>query len=328
MPRPITDGIVPWPADDAARYRKLGYWQDRPVTDHIFDRVDQTPQAVAVIDGAVQLTYRDLAERADAAADRLTDLGLRAGDRVLVQLPNTWHFIAFTLACFRIGIVPVMALPAHRRHEMGYLAELSEATTLVVPGVVKDFDHEDMAAQIAAETPSVQHVLVLADAPRPGHLRSRCPLRAGHRPRCHPQTVGRSRTSRDRCRLLPAVRRDHRTTQADHPHPQRLRVQRATVRGDVRPRREQRVPGCLPVSHNFPLACPGVLGHVDRWRHRGHAGHSLPRQGIRGHRGRWSDPYRCSPSRRQPLARPPPGQPLQRPHHTESPSGRRLPPAE
>jgi 2,3-dihydroxybenzoate-AMP ligase len=251
---------VPWPADDAARYRKLGYWQDRPVTDHIFDRVDQTPQAVAVIDGAVQLTYRDLAERADAAADRLTDLGLRAGDRVLVQLPNTWHFIAFTLACFRIGVAPVMALPAHRRHEMGYLAELSEATTLVVPGVVKDFDHEDMAAQIAAETPSVQHVLVLADAPRPGHLR----LDALFEPVTDPDVTRRrwdaaAPAGTDvACFLLSGgttglpklITRTHN----DYAY----NALQSAAMCDLDANSVYLV--AVPVSHNFPLACPGVLG--------------------------------------------------------------------
>ncbi len=32
-----------------------------------------------------------------------------------MQLPNSWEFVVLTLACLRAGIVPVMALPAHRR---------------------------------------------------------------------------------------------------------------------------------------------------------------------------------------------------------------------
>jgi non-ribosomal peptide synthetase component E (peptide arylation enzyme) len=49
------------------------------------------------------------------------EAGLERGDRVVVQLPNTWPFVVLTLACLRAGIVPVMALPARRRHELAYL---------------------------------------------------------------------------------------------------------------------------------------------------------------------------------------------------------------
>ena len=51
-----------------------------------------------------------------------------------------------TLACLRAGIVPVMALPAHRRHELAYLAEHSEAAAIAVPDRLRGFDHQEMAA--------------------------------------------------------------------------------------------------------------------------------------------------------------------------------------
>jgi non-ribosomal peptide synthetase component E (peptide arylation enzyme) len=85
MPRPISDGVVPWPAADAARYRRLGYWQDRAITEHLPDQVDRSPDAIAVVDGPVRISYSELMRRVDAAADRLTEHGLSRGDRVLVQ---------------------------------------------------------------------------------------------------------------------------------------------------------------------------------------------------------------------------------------------------
>jgi len=41
-----------------------------------------------------------------------------------------------TLACLRLGVLPVMALPAHRRHERSYRAEHAEAVAVAVPGAV------------------------------------------------------------------------------------------------------------------------------------------------------------------------------------------------
>jgi 2,3-dihydroxybenzoate-AMP ligase len=252
--------MVPWPAPDAERYRRLGYWQERAVTDHIGDQVARTPDATAVVDGAVRLSYSDLWTRADAAADRLTELGLTRGDRALVQLPNTWEFLAFTLACFRIGVAPVMALPAHRRHEMSYLAEHSEATALVVPAVIKDFDHEEMAAQIAADTPSVKQVIVLADVVRPGHVRmsdlfapvadpDRTSARwdaatpAGIDVACFLLSGGTTG-------LPKLITRTHN----DYAY----NARQSALMCDFDAGSVYLV--AVPVSHNFPLACPGVLG--------------------------------------------------------------------
>lgn len=261
MPRPISDGLVPWPADVAARYRALGYWRDRSVTAQIYAQADATPEATAVVDGPVRLTYRDLARHVDAAADRLVDAGLARGDRVVVQLPNTWEFVVLTLAFFRVGVAPVMALPAHRRHEMSYLAAHSEATALVVPGRVKDFDHEDMAAQIAADTPSVEHVLVLADEVRPGHLR------IGDLVAAPGSAHDDARTRWDAadpagadvaCFLLSGgttglpklITRTH----DDYTY----NALQSAALCDLDARSVYLV--ALPASHNFPLACPGILG--------------------------------------------------------------------
>ena len=94
---------------------------------------DVLPDAVALVDGEARLTYRSLAARADALASRLVDdLGLVREDRIVVQLPNCWQFVVLTVACLRAGIVPVMALPAHRQHELRYLAEHSEAAALAL----------------------------------------------------------------------------------------------------------------------------------------------------------------------------------------------------
>ena len=80
-----------------------------------------------------------------------------------MQLPNCWQFVVLTLACLRSGIVPVMALPAHRHHELAYLVQHSESRALAVPGVLRGFDHEMMAAELAAAAPTLEHLLVVAD---------------------------------------------------------------------------------------------------------------------------------------------------------------------
>ncbi|MEH3079324.1 MAG: AMP-binding protein [Quadrisphaera sp.] len=151
MSCPSRDGVVPWPADTAERYRAAGYWEGRPLGDLLWEVADAHPDEVAVVDAGpaqVHLTRRELVQRADAAARRLLDLGLRPDDRLVVQLPNGWEFVVLTLACLRSGVIPVMALPAHRKHELTHLASLSQARAIAVPSVLRGFDHEALAHEL------------------------------------------------------------------------------------------------------------------------------------------------------------------------------------
>ena len=102
--------ITPWPARDAARYRESGLWEDRALGDYVLEAADARPDKVALVSGDTRMTFRELTARMDEAAERLLSLGIVPGERVLVQLANDWPFMVVTLACFRAGIVPVMAM--------------------------------------------------------------------------------------------------------------------------------------------------------------------------------------------------------------------------
>ncbi|MCW3492676.1 (2,3-dihydroxybenzoyl)adenylate synthase [Microbacterium sp. SSM24] len=253
-----TSDITPWPPLDVARYRALGIWEGRPLGEYVLDAADARPEKVAVVSGDTRLTYADLIARMDEGAERLLSLGIEPGDRVLVQLANDWPFIVFTLACFRAGIVPVMALPAHRSHELTYLAGHSDAVALVVPSVIKDFDHQSLAEQIAQQTPSVRMILV-DGPPRGDALDLRHLLRTegddGVRARMDdrrpdPDSPACFLLSGGTTGLPKLIVRTHN----DYAY-----NVRATSR--VTGVDEKTVYlGTLPASHNFPLACPGVLG--------------------------------------------------------------------
>ncbi|MDT0183979.1 AMP-binding protein [Microbacterium sp. ARD31] len=256
MPRPTTDGFVPWPIADADRFRASGYWEDRSLFAHFADAAAGRPDDIAVVDAEVRLSYGELLARVEAAAARLLALGLRMDDRVLIQLPNSWEFIAFTLACFRAGVVPVMALPAHREHELEYLAELSESVAFVVPATHRDFDHESLAATIADQVASLQHVIVLgeparADSVRLDDLLARTETGAVVAP---PQPAGDAIA----CFLLSGgttglpklIARTHN----DYAYNVRVTSEVAGLTAD------SVYLISLPASHNFPLACPGFLG--------------------------------------------------------------------
>ncbi|TPQ23962.1 (2,3-dihydroxybenzoyl)adenylate synthase [Streptomyces sporangiiformans] len=260
MAAPITDGTVPWPEADAARYVAAGYWAGRPLGDLLRDTADRVPDHVALVDGARRLTYAELADRADAAAGRLLDLGLAAGDRIVVQLTNGWEFTVLTWACLRAGIVPVMALPAHRRTELAYLAAHAEAAAIAVPDRLRDFDHQALAHELGKETGGPWHVLVAGEDVRSGSvdLRALCGPGddpAADRARCDALAPG----SRDVAVFLlsggtTGLPKLIARTHDDYAYNARASAEVSGVDdGTV-------YLVSLPAGHNFPLACPGILG--------------------------------------------------------------------
>jgi 2,3-dihydroxybenzoate-AMP ligase len=259
MVTPIADGVVPWPGKDVARYVAAGYWEGRSLPFHIWQQADRTPGQVALVDGDLRLTYAELVARADAAASRLTELGLRADDRIIVQLPNGWEFVVLTLACLRAGIVPVMALPGHRHHELSYLTEHAEAAAIAVPDELRGFDHQELGHRLAREVDSLKHVLVAGEHLQEGSvdLRWLCSSEGEEADRARwdasepdSRSVAVFLLSGGTTGLPKLIARTH----DDYTY-------NAKRSGEVSGLDEHTVYlVSLPAGHNFPLACPGLLG--------------------------------------------------------------------
>ena len=258
---PTGEGVVPWPDEAAREYVERGWWRGMALGAEVLAAADAQPDALALVDGDVRLTYRSLAARADALAARLVDdLGLERDDRIVVQLPNCWEFVVLTLACLRAGIVPVMALPAHRQHEMSYLAAHSEAAALAVPATLRGFDHAAMAEELRAQSETLEQVLVVGEEIRHNHrdLSRLCAEpddAAAVRARWDAdQPSSRSAAvfllSGGTTGLPKLIARTH----DDYAYNARASAELCLLGPD------SVYLVSLPASHNFPLGCPGILG--------------------------------------------------------------------
>jgi 2,3-dihydroxybenzoate-AMP ligase len=270
MPSPISDHVVPWPPEDAHRYRAQGYWAGIALGDLLREAAARRPDSPALIDPAasggagVRLSHAELADRADAAAVRLLDLGITKGDRIVVQLANGWEFVVLTLACLRAGIVPVMALPAHRRSELSYLARHAEAVAIAVPDRLRDFDHQTLAHELAdavcAETAAPWHVLVAGDDVASESIDLRALCQPGEDPGSDRARLDAARPdSRDVAVFLlsggtTGLPKLIARTHDDYAY---NAVASAPIAGLGA---ESRYLVSVPAGHNFPLACPGILG--------------------------------------------------------------------
>lgn len=248
------DGFVAFPADLAERYRSEGYWAGRPLGELLRDAARQWPTRPALLGdepGRAPATYADLDRAADRMAHGLLKLGIRSGDRVVIQLPNTPAFLPLLFGVLRAGIIPVLTLPAHRRAEIEHLARLSGAVAYIAADRLGDFDYRALSAEVRPQLPDLRHILILGD-PGPFTDLDSIPADGDSLPEVDASDIALMLVSGGTTGLPKLIARTH----DDY-------VYNATASAAVCELGPDDVYlATLPVAHNFPLACPGVLGTV------------------------------------------------------------------
>ncbi len=244
-------GYVPFPETAAREYRAAGYWAGRTLGDLLRDTARAQPEHAAVLSDAAPVSYAELDAAADRMAHGLLALGISPGDRVVVQLPNIPEFATVLFGLLRAGIIPVLTLPAHRRAEIEHLATLAEAVAYLIPDRLADFDYRELATTVRANVPTLRHVLVAGD---PGEFTAldSVPREGDSLPAIDPAEIALMLVSGGTTGLPKLIARTH----DDY-------VYNATASAEVCALTPDDVYlATLPAAHNFPLACPGILGTV------------------------------------------------------------------
>lgn len=244
-------GCTPWPDESAQRYRRAGYWQGQTFGELLRELADRYGRRIAVVSGGTRRSYLDLDVRADRLATGLSRLGIGPGDRVVVQLPNIVEFFEVCFALFRLGALPVFALPAHRRSEITAFCSLTGAVGYVIPARHAGFDYRRLAAEVRAEVPGLRHVLVAGEPGGHIGLSTLYESRPGHvDAAADPSDVAFFQLSGGSTGIPKLIPRTH----DDYLYSVRASAQICHLSGDS-------IYLCaLPVAHNYPLSSPGVLG--------------------------------------------------------------------
>jgi mycobactin salicyl-AMP ligase len=248
-------GFVSFPVDRAASYRAAGYWAGRTLDTILTDAARRFRDRTAVLDAlpGSGLSYAELDEQASRAAAGLRNLGITAGDRVLLQLPNSCQFAVALFGLLRAGAIPVMCLPGHRAAELGQFAAVSQASGMLIADTANGFDFRAMARGLVDDHPALTHVIVDGD---PGPFASWSQLRD------HPGPAGLPAPPPDPespalllvsggttgiPKLIPRTHNDYLLNATASAQLCRLNADDVYL-------------AVLPAGHNFPLACPGILG--------------------------------------------------------------------
>ncbi|WP_059015373.1 AMP-binding protein [Mycobacterium sp. M26] len=243
-------GFVPFPPARAATYRAAGYWTGQALDEILRSAATTWPERPAVIDDRSHLTYAELDRRADSAAAGLHALGIGCGDAILVQLPNSCEFAVALFAVLRTGALPVMCLPGHREAELAHFLDVSRATAIIVGGG-STVDYPAIARRLARRDNELRHIIIDGEAGPDIPWAQLC-ASVGPSPALRPDTAAPalllvSGGTTGAPKLIPRTHDDY--------------VYNATASARVCRLTEDDVYlAALPAGHNFPLACPGLLG--------------------------------------------------------------------
>nr|MDH3161895.1 AMP-binding protein [Bacillus licheniformis] len=242
-------GCTTWPKEFADKYRKEGCWRGETFGKMLRERAEKYGSRIALTYGDIHLSYRELDRRADSLAGGLLKLGIKKNDRVVVQSPNIIEFFEVCFALFRIGALPVFALPSHRHSEITYFCEFSEVAAYIIPDRHAKFDYRKLARQVKEKPQGLRHVIVAGE---PEEFEALASLYDQPAPpqNVYPEDVAFLQLSGGSTGLSKLIPRTH----DDYIYS--LRVSAEICRLD----HNSVYLAALPIAHNYPLSSPGVLG--------------------------------------------------------------------
>lgn len=253
----MLENCTPYPEEFVKLYREKGYWADITLSEMVEATIQKHGSKEALVFEDQRVTYRELGEKVDRLAGHFLKCGLKPLDRVVFQLPNISEFVYCFLALVKIGVIPVMALAAHRQHEIKHFIKGAGAVGYFIPGVYRKFDYPALAEEVKQDNPDLKYVFV-AGEPKDDQISLsellETPIEnqwAEQVTKCRPDpsevalmllsggTTGLSK-------LIPRTHNDY--------------VYNSKQCGLVSGFNEQTVLlGILPLAHNYNLACPGIL---------------------------------------------------------------------
>jgi 2,3-dihydroxybenzoate-AMP ligase len=249
-PQPRTPLRQTWPPALVARYRAAGYWRGETFPGFLRERAAQYADDIAVVGGAVRLSYAQLWAEAGRIGAGLLAQGLAPGDRVVVQLGNTVDFVSVVCGLFRAGLVPVYALPAHRYTEVAHVLLTAEASAYIASDAYEGFDYRTLARQLQADSPALRHVLVVGEADEFVAVSALSGDEDRLPPDPDPQSVAFLQLSGGSTGLPKLIPRTH----DDYLYSFRASNEICAIT------RDSVYLVALPAAHNFPMSSPGFFG--------------------------------------------------------------------
>ena len=187
-------------------------WADVTLGEALENWAKRFGENTAITFDGEDYSYEELNKKASKAGAGLLRLGFKAEDKIVVQLPNSFEFVALVFGMFKVGIVPIF--------EMGYKGKV------IVSGENGDFLSTEALfeeeAEAFAENISPSSVALYLLSGGTTGIPKLIPRRHGDYLYMASRIAGRLELNEETVYLV-----------------------------------------SLPVEHNFPWGCPGVIGTLN-----------------------------------------------------------------
>ncbi|HEU0015653.1 MAG TPA: class I adenylate-forming enzyme family protein [Longimicrobium sp.] len=123
----------------------------------------ENPRRPFLVHGDRRLTYAQVDAQADALAAALCELGIEAGDRIALTLPNWPEFVVSAFAAAKLGAVIVPLNPRFTPPELQYMLRHSESVAVVTAENWEGIDYLARFEQFLGVLPDLQYVLSVGE---------------------------------------------------------------------------------------------------------------------------------------------------------------------
>ncbi|HVP76484.1 MAG TPA: AMP-binding protein [Thermodesulfobacteriota bacterium] len=260
----MLEGFVPYPPSYIKKYKEKGYWVDKTLGEEFDEWVNRHRHRAALGYMGRYVSYSEMAEKVNRLSLHLIDLGLRPYDRIILQLPNEPEFVYCYFAAVKIGVIPILALPAHRDAEISFFAQFTQARAHIIPSRFRDFSHQAMSRDIRKKIPTLEWTLVSGEGVEDDfvslttllndRIEERIPVESLKKYRPDPTEPAVFQLSGGTTGVPKIIPRTHNDYS--------LNCKRAA---EITRVREDSVMGiAIPVNHNFALSSPGLMGMLHK----------------------------------------------------------------
>jgi len=133
------------------------------LADRFAERVAQHPGRECLVLGSERLTYQQVESDAAGLAAALAELGVGAGDRVAVDLPNRPEWVITMLAAARLGAVLIPVDPSLGHRELKYQLRHAESSVVVGAPTLGEVEYVEVFDELIGELPDLQYLVLVGE---------------------------------------------------------------------------------------------------------------------------------------------------------------------
>ncbi len=149
--------------DMVDEFLRDGYWTQELFYDFYERNARELGDREALVDSKYRVTWGEAKKLVDAIAISWVDLGIPKFSRIIIQSPNSVYGFLARIAAERAGLISLTVYPYLRQLELEYMVKRTEATSVVIPNVYRNFDYLEMYKGLQTQFPHLQYIFLFDD---------------------------------------------------------------------------------------------------------------------------------------------------------------------